>query len=161
MRMLTRDHLSSLVYLSNNWLSLIGVVIVTTATVFWLFLLPVTLRGQITHPYIGILVFLLLPGLFFAGLAIIPLGIYFRHRRDARIGSVPAAFPPLNWQNPDFRRLVLFVGATTFLNLVISSQLTYSAVNYMDTVTFCGQWQTSQVSRAGRRFCTGDGMGRG
>ena len=38
--------LSPLVHLSNNWGSLIGVVVVTTATVFWLFLLP-TLLGNI------------------------------------------------------------------------------------------------------------------
>ena len=25
---------------------------------------------------------------------------------------------------------------------------------------FSGQWHCSQVSRAGRRFCTGDGIGR-
>ena len=131
-------NLSSLVYLSNNWVSLAGVVLVTSASVFWLFLLPVTLRGQATHPYIGILIFLVLPIAFFAGLALIPLGIYFV-RRPAPAAGGSAAFPPLNWQNPDFRRLVLFIGATTFVNIIIGSQLSYSAVNYMDTVTFCGR----------------------
>ena len=113
-------------------------VAVTTATVFWLFLLPVTLRGEITHPYIGILVFLLLPMAFFAGLALIPVGIFFRRRRDRRASQVRTTFPPLNWQNHDFRRLATFIGVTTALNIVIGSQLSYGAVNYMDTVTFCG-----------------------
>ena len=31
------------------------------------------------------------------------------------------------------------MGATTVLNIVIASQLSYGAVSYMDTVTFCGQ----------------------
>lgn len=137
MRMPSRNSLSSLVYLSNNWISLVGIVTVTTATVFWLFLLPVTLRGETTHPYIGILVFLLLPAAFFGGLALIPAGIFVLRRRQ-RAGAAGTVFPPLNWQNPDFRRLVLFIGTTTFLNLIIGSQLTYGAVNYMDTVTFCG-----------------------
>ncbi|HUO28801.1 MAG TPA: hypothetical protein VMU80_06275, partial [Bryobacteraceae bacterium] len=97
--MLSRENLSSLVYLSNNWVSLIGVILVTTATVFWLFLLPVTLRGEITHPYIGILVFLILPAVFFAGLALIPAGIYLLRRKRQ------TDFPPLNWHNADFRRL--------------------------------------------------------
>ncbi len=44
--------LRSGVYFANNSISLIGVVLVTTATVSWLFLLPVTLRGEETHPYI-------------------------------------------------------------------------------------------------------------
>ena len=138
MRIFSRNVLSPLVHLSNNWISLAGVVIVTTATIFWLFLLPVTLRGEITHPYIGILVFLLLPAFFFAGLLLIPLGIALRRRRERRGPAVPVSLPPLNWSNADFRRLALFVGFTTFINIAVASQLTYSAVDYMDSVTFCG-----------------------
>jgi NapC/NirT cytochrome c family, N-terminal region len=137
-RIFSRGFLLPLVYLSNNWLSLIGVVVVTTSTVFWLFLLPVTLRGQITHPYIGILVFLLLPAIFFSGLITIPLGMYLRQRREHRKSIYPEHFPPLTWRNPNFRRLALFVGLTTFVNIVVASQLTYGAVQYMDSTNFCG-----------------------
>ncbi len=56
--------LSPVIHLSNNWISLAGVVIVTTATIFWLFLLPTTLRGETQQPYIGILAFLAFPGPF-------------------------------------------------------------------------------------------------
>jgi hypothetical protein len=137
-RLFSTTILSPLVHLSNNWLSLAGVVIVTTATVFWLFLLPVTLRGQITHPYIGILVFLLLPVVLLTGLALVPLGIMLRRRRELRLSVYPADFPALTWSNLDFRRLALFMAITTFVNIVVASQLTYGAVQYMDSVTFCG-----------------------
>jgi len=130
--------LRSWVYLANNWLSLIGVVLVTTATVSWLFLLPFTLRGETTHPYIGILAFLGVPALFFAGLLLIPAGMLLRRRMERQRSIPPAHFPPLNWQNRDFRRLVLFVAVTTILNLGIASQLTYAATQYMDSTTFCG-----------------------
>ena len=132
------NRLAPLVYLSNNWISLIGVVIVTTAAVFGLFLLPFTLRGEISHPYIGILVFLVLPIAFFSGLVLIPAGILYHRRRDRALGLAPTAFPPLNWQNTDFRRLLTFIACTTFVNLVLSSQLVYSAVNYTDSTAFCG-----------------------
>jgi hypothetical protein len=132
-----KDRLAPLVYLSNNWISLTGVVFVTTATVFSLFLLPTTLRGEISHPYIGILVFLLLPAVFVAGLALIPVGIFLRRRRERRRGLPPSA-PALNWRNPAFRRLVEFVAVTTVLNIVITSQFAYGAVNYMDSSSFCG-----------------------
>jgi hypothetical protein len=131
--------LSPLVHLSNNWISLIGVVVVTTATVFWLFLLPTTMRGGVHNPYNGILAFLLLPVLFFLGLLLIPLGIYRQRRGETRRGLYPASFPPLNFKNLEFRRLVTFVGVTTFANIVIASQLAYGAVSYMETVSFCGQ----------------------
>ena len=49
---------------------------------FWLFLLPTTMRGEVHNPYNGILAFLLLPVLFFLGLLLIPLGIYWRNKRE-------------------------------------------------------------------------------
>ena len=110
-----RGWLSPLIHLSNNWISLAGVIIVTTATVFWLFLLPVTLRGETTSPYIGILVFLGLPAPFFAGLIMIPLGIWLKRRRDRRAGSYPLNFPTLSWNNFELRKLAYFFGATTML----------------------------------------------
>ena len=134
-----RGWLSPLIHLSNNWISLAGVIIVTTATIFWLFLLPVTLRGETTSPYIGILVFLGLPAPFFTGLLLIPLGIWIKRRREGRAGIYPPDFPALTWNNFELRKLTYFFGATTVLNIAIASQLTYGAINYMDSVTFCGQ----------------------
>jgi len=131
--------LSPLVHLSNNWLSLTGVVIVTTATVFWLFLLPVTLRGETENPYVGILAFLTIPTPFFAGLILIPIGIWRKRRSERRAGIHPSDFPALTWANPAMRRLVYFIGVTTALNIAIASQLTYGAISYMDSPTFCGK----------------------
>ena len=116
-----------------------GVVIVTAATVFWLFLLPTTIKGDPHNPYLGILAFLLVPAAFFLGLALIPLGILTRKQRERKLGITPTSFPPLNWANRELRRLVIFIGVTTFANIIIASQLTYGAVTYMETVTFCGQ----------------------
>ena len=134
-----REWLTPIVYLSNNWLSLIGVLLVTSATVFWLFLLPTTLRGEIDHPYLGILIFMLLPAVFFLGLGLIPLGMYIRRRREQKGHIFPESFARLDLRNVALRRLLWFILVATFANIVIASQLTYSAVNYMDSVTFCGR----------------------
>ena len=114
-------------------------VLVTTATIFWLFLLPTTLRGEASSPYIGILVFMGLPAPFFAGLMLIPIGIWWKRKREGRAGVYPSDFPTLSWGNFELRKLVYFFGATTLINVGIASQLTYSAINYMDGVSFCGQ----------------------
>jgi len=134
-----RGWLSPVVHLSNNWISLTGVVIVTASTVLWIFLLPTTLQGGVSNPYFGIVLYLVLPGVFVAGLLLIPLGIWLRKRRERAAGTAPSGFPPLDFSNPELRRLAAFVVLTTFVNVVIASQLTYSAVNYMDSVGFCGQ----------------------
>jgi hypothetical protein len=134
-----RELLSPYVYLSSNWISRVGVVFVTTAFVLWLYLLPTFIRGEVTHPYAGILIFLFLPAAFVIGLLLIPVGIVLRARRDRRRGTYPTDFVPLDFHNPDFRRLLAFIGIVTIVNVLVGSQLVYSGVNYMDTVTFCGE----------------------
>jgi len=127
--------LRPVVYLSNNPISLIGVVLVTSAAVCLIALLPLLWSGTVQLPYGGILFFLGLPAIFFLGLALIPLGIWLRRRR----GAVPQSLPPLDLKNTEFRRLVFFIGVTTIINLIIAGQLSYGAVTYMDSVGFCGQ----------------------
>lgn len=139
MRKTFREWFSPIVYLSNNWISLIGVVVVTAATVTWLVFLPITIRGGVLHPYFGLVVYLMLPGIFILGLLLIPIGIFWNRRRKKAKGELPSDFPPLDLQNRELRKLVLFVAGTTFFNIIIASQFSYSAVRYMDTVTFCGQ----------------------
>lgn len=134
-----RGWLSPLVHLSNHWMSLTGVVVVTTATVLWLFLLPTTMEGDAHNPYFGILAFLVLPGVFFTGLALIPLGIWLRRRSERRRGVYPTSFARVDFRNPEVKRLAIFIGLTTLVNIVIGSQFTYGAVTYMESVTFCGQ----------------------
>src|ERR1051325_1100502 len=133
-----RAWLLPLIHLSNDWLSLVGVVMVTTSTVFWLFLLPTTLKGEVEHPYMGILAFMALPALLLLGLALIPAGMWLRRKQEGRTGIYPSHFPPLTWRNPDLRRLVLFVLGATAVNIVIASQVTYAAVVYMESPSFCG-----------------------
>lgn len=132
------EWLSPVVYLSDNWISLIGVVVVTAATVTWLIFLPITLRQGVFHPYVGIVVYLLLPGLFILGLLLIPIGTTLKRRRLRKAGKLPQEFQPIDLRNPELRKMVIFIGATTFLNIIIASQFSYSAVRYMETTNFCG-----------------------
>src|SRR5438445_13727435 len=96
-----RSWLIPLVYLSDNWISLTGVVLVTSSTVFWLFLLPVMLRGGPSNPYLGILTFMLLPGPFFTSLLLIPLGIILKRRAQGRSATELLKAPSA----PHFRRI--------------------------------------------------------
>lgn len=130
-----KEWLRPVVYLANNRISLVGVVLVTTGGILWIFLLPATFRTHSQDPYAGILQFLALPAIFFSGLALIPVGIW----RVKRKGKLPEVFPPLELANPRFRRLLAFIGAATAANLVIGSTLLYGAVSYMESVPFCGQ----------------------
>src|SRR6516162_5649722 len=120
--------------LTRHWLSLLGVALVTTAGISWLFVLPAQIRGHVDNPYIGIVFFLILPMVFFAGLALIPIGVYLSRRQIQRGLTDGATFD----RKAALERLAWFFGATTVANLLIGTQVTYRAVEHMETPQFCG-----------------------
>src|SRR5215472_3193034 len=119
--------------LTLHWVSLAGSAIVTTSILSFLFVLPLQMRGHVDNPYIGIIVFLILPVMFFVGLLSIPIGIYLGKRR---LQKDPA---PQFDRKATIRRLGWFFGITTLINIIIGTQLTYRAVEHMETPQFCGQ----------------------
>jgi len=133
-----RGWLQPLVHLTNNPISFIGVFLVTAAGVAFLFILPVEVRAGARHPYLGIFFFVVLPLIFFLGLLLVPLGIWLRLRGERRRHILPEVFPPLTWQNRDFRRLIKFAGVATFFNVIIGGYYSHATVSYMDSSGFCG-----------------------
>src|SRR5271169_3105749 len=76
-----------LAVLTSHWISMLGVALVTTAGFSWLFVLPIQFRGHTHNPYIGIVVFIVIPVIFVLGLILIAFGIFLARRRIARIGQ--------------------------------------------------------------------------
>jgi nitrate/TMAO reductase-like tetraheme cytochrome c subunit len=120
--------------LTLHWISLAGSAIVITAVLSFLFVLPIQMRGHVDNPYIGIVVFLILPVIFFVGLFLIPIGIYLGKRRLQKDFSSPVFD-----RKAAFRRLAWFFAITTLINIIIGTQFTYRAVEHMETPQFCGQ----------------------
>src|ERR1700676_3597250 len=103
-----------------------GVTLVTLAGFSWLFLLPENIRGHVGNPYIGLLVFIAIPVVFFAGLAQIPIGIALGRR------GATAEFGTADDRKLAWRRAGMFFAIMTVANIVIASQLTYRAVEHME-----------------------------
>ena len=118
---------------TRHWLSVLGAALVVTAVISLLFVAPHEIRGHAGNPYIGIVLFLILPIIFFSGLALIPLGIYLS-RRQIRKGLLAATYD----RRTALRRIAWFLGITTLANVLIGTQLTYRAVTFMETPRFCG-----------------------
>ena len=112
---------------------MVGVALVTTAGISWLFILPLNIRGHVQNPYVGIVLFLILPAIFFIGLALIPIGIYLG-KRQIQQGLADAAVD----RRTALRRLAWFFAITTLANILIGTQVTYRAVKHMETPQFCG-----------------------
>jgi len=118
--------------LTSHWLTIAGALLVTVAGCSWLLVLPSHIRGEAANPYIGILLFILLPMVFAMGLILMPIGMWLS-RRAVRLGQqVPS-------RKSSLRRLAVFVVGATILNVVIMSQFTYNAIAHMEGTQFCGQ----------------------
>ena len=119
--------------ITRHWLSLTGVALIATAAITSLFVAPQKIRGHSDNPYTGIILLLVVPALFFAGLALVPIGVYLSKREIAR-GLARAAYDRKN----AVRRLAWFLALTTLFNVVFGTQFTYRAVHFMETPQFCG-----------------------
>ena len=122
-----------IVLLTSHWISMAGVALVTLAGFSWLFALPANIRGHVGDPYIGLLTFIAIPIVFFLGLALIPIGIALGRRKAV------AEFNTVADRRVAWRRAGLFFAIMTGANIIIGSQLTYRAVEHMETTQFCGQ----------------------
>ncbi|MCX6593657.1 MAG: NapC/NirT family cytochrome c [Acidobacteria bacterium] len=119
--------------LTSHWLSLFGSGLVTTAAISWLLVLPLQMRGHVENPYLGIILFVALPILFVLGLLLIPIGVLLARRQVKRGVATVQDRPAV------IRRFATFLAVTTVANVIIASQLTYRAVEHMETAQFCGQ----------------------
>lgn len=128
-----RPHRPVMVLLTSHWISMLGVALVTLAGFSWVFVLPTQMRGHVENPYIGLLLFVVIPLVFFAGLALIPIGIALAKRR------IESDFEAGENRRLAWRKAGIFFAVMTVVNLVIGSQVSYRAVEHLDTVQFCGQ----------------------
>jgi nitrate/TMAO reductase-like tetraheme cytochrome c subunit len=127
-------------FFGNNPVSLAGGAITSASGVtmigYWL----VELFGRPNdNPYLGIIFFLLLPALFIAGLVLIPIGIFIRHRKLRKAGLIPAQFPKIDLNDRIFRHGLDIVLVATIVNLLVVAMASYRGAAYMDSPQFCGQ----------------------
>jgi hypothetical protein len=127
------------VYLGTNPLTLAGAVLTTSAALtmvgFWAL---EVVHGAPIHPYAGIVLFLVLPGVFAAGLILIPIGLLWRRHRLRAQKALPVDYPRIDLNRPGLRRAALLVASATLLNVAILGAATYRGVEYMDSTRFCG-----------------------
>jgi hypothetical protein len=117
-----------------------GMVLTTISAVLFLVMFLADVLGLHTNPYIGIVFFLVLPGVFVIGLLMIPLGASVeRWRRAAGRPPTEVRWPQIDLNDSAQRTTAIIVFSLTMANIVIVSLGAYRGVEYMDSVEFCGQ----------------------
>jgi nitrate/TMAO reductase-like tetraheme cytochrome c subunit len=136
----TNSILRPAVFFAQNPVTLTGAVLTTssgiTLVLFWL--REIMSRGPV-HPYAGILLYLVLPGVFLAGLLLMPAGIFWRRSRLRAGGTVPAEYPHVDMGSTVLRRGLFLLAGLTGGNVAIMGTASYKGLEYMDSKEFCGQ----------------------
>ena len=118
--------------------SALGVALTTASALLFLSLFALHVFGFLQNPYIGILVFILIPAVFVVGLLLIPLGGWLERRRQAA-GAAARGWPRIDLNDRAQRRTIGFVVILTVVNILILSISSYGAVEYSESQAFCGQ----------------------
>lgn len=128
------------VFLGNNLVTLTGAVLTTSAAFTMISLWGYELLSGVQfHPYVGIVLFLVLPGIFVLGLLLMPLGAFLQWRKLRSRGTLPAIYPKVDLREPVYRRAAQLVALATFANIVLLGTASYRGVEYMNSAQFCGE----------------------
>ncbi len=121
---------------SRHPVGLVGANLIFFSVLLFIFFLAVEFTGVETNPYIGILAYLVLPGLFIVGIALVFVGRALFRRQKVAAGR--PAFAIIDLNRPDHRQRLNAVLIVSVLCLMILGVAGFQAVHYMDSSEFCG-----------------------
>jgi nitrate/TMAO reductase-like tetraheme cytochrome c subunit len=126
---------------ANNPITIAGAVLAVISAVILITVVAINAMGGHLGPYSGIMAFMILPGVFVAGLVTVPVGIWFRRRKlltqhvsEEEINR----FPRLDFNDEHLRKGVLIFLVLTIGNAIIFATTTYLGVEFMESPRFCG-----------------------
>ncbi len=125
----------------KNWISITGVVLATFNLASIASLTLLNWLFNFGGSYIGLFIFIILPGFMVVGLLMIPIGMRINRKKVklAEESGEVKSWPILNFNNPPTRNAtIIFLVGTIFL-LIISSVGSYEAFHYTESVEFCGK----------------------
>ena len=132
-----------LAQITRDPVGMAGAVVTTVSAILFVTVFGLEAVGFQSGPYLGILTFIVIPGLFLFGLVLVPIGLW---RERARRRKAVAAGTPVRDELPVWdlnvdrirRNFLVFIGLSV-VNLMILVVATYKGVEVMDSTQFCGQ----------------------
>jgi hypothetical protein len=127
--------------LLRNPFSMLGILIAIASTTVGLTCMAFDIFfANETNPYIGILTYMILPGIAVAGTALSILGAFWEGRRRRRHPELPIPpWPRVDLNIPRHRIILTGVFAAILVSIILVSVTAYRAYNFTDSVKFCGE----------------------
>jgi hypothetical protein len=108
----------------------LGTAVATAAAGLFFALFGLESLGDLTNPYLGILVFIAVPLLFAAGLFLIPIGAWWARRRKRADPQLQSDWPVIDLRDAHQRSVASIVLLLTIANVLIVSMAAYGGVHY-------------------------------
>ena len=125
--------------LLRNPLSLFGMAVAGTSTAFGLPMMLMDMFSRRTHPYVAVLIYLVLPFVAAGGVVLMILGaLWERRRRRRRPGVVVPPLPRIDLNQPAHQLAVAGVLMVVMIVVVLLSVTGYRAYHFTESVKFCG-----------------------
>ncbi len=126
--------------IAHNWISYLGVAVATLAfAIFWVLLILYLATGG-SQPYAGLVLFIVFPAVFAAGLLLIPLGMLLEWRHQKRTGekSIPR-LPTLDLNNPAHRNAAFVFALGSLFVALFAGFVSYQGFRITESTAFCGE----------------------
>jgi hypothetical protein len=125
---------------SKNWLSIIGSIIALINFVIIIFLFIISTIFDKGNTYLGLFIYIILPGFMMLGLIMIPVGMLGKRRKmrkEAESGK--ARLPLIDLNDVRHRNAFTVFTIVTIVVLFLSTYGSFEAYHFTESVDFCGK----------------------
>ncbi len=153
--------------LIGNWVGIFGLMLAGCSLFAALFLVVIDFLHGFRTPYMGILIYLVVPSFVWTGLVVAGVGAWLELRRGKKPGAVEV---PVEVSDRRRTRQLVVALACTFIFLMLSSLGSYRAFQVTESPGFCGalchpvmkpEYTTYKISPHARVRCTECHIGPG
>lgn len=125
----------------RNIVTRVGVILAVICAILIIVISVLELAGLAGDLHLKIIAYVILPGVFVLGLALIPIGLWLQRRRERKAGSgaVPAPLPVVNLNSAGARRDLILLALLGGGAVIILIGAGYRGVEVLESVEFCGQ----------------------
>jgi hypothetical protein len=125
--------------LAYNMISAAGAVIAAVTALLTLFMLGISSLANITNPYLGVFIYMILPPVFIFGLLLIPIGMWREWRRFQRGGELGEyKWPYIDLNKKSHRNAFFIFISCTLIFIIAGAVISYQAFHFTESVKFCG-----------------------
>jgi nitrate/TMAO reductase-like tetraheme cytochrome c subunit len=125
----------------KNWVSIAGAVLAVFNLVSIVLLALLTTFFDFGGSYIGLFIYIILPGFMLFGLILIPIGMRINRvkARKAKAEGKELDWPVIDFNNTSTRNAAIIFSVGSIFLLIISAIGSYEAFHYTESVEFCGK----------------------